>query len=268
MSFDFSVLDDDGAGGLSAGNLPRRAPKLVLADPLPVVNLGAIQYSVLPARCVQDPRINKRPHLLLLLAALCLHSSQAGICYPSQHRLAKLCGRSPSWVSRYIRELEAFGYVVRVKSMSKRKRHAVRRIVIYDPGSPLPPLEQPIPMPWTAKYQSQPQKEKPDMRLSYAEKERQQIARAAKLSEIQAEKDAWNVADYFANRYSALFETQVQSAPCFDVAMRWLKVVDVVTARAHIDRLLTTSKFSHPDLMPSVRLSDYPEPKPETVASA
>lgn len=270
MTFDASMLADDGPGFVG---LSRKAPRLVLADPLPAVDIGAIQYSILPARAIQDPRLNKRPHLLLLLAAICLHTSPAGICYPSQTRLAKLCGRSHPWVSRYIRDLEAYGYVKRLVSLSKRKRHAFRRIVIYDPGAPLPPLERPEPMPWAYPFSANQPQPKPegkdnDMRMTTAEKDRVAGLRAAKLVEIKAEQDAWKVADHFANKFALLFETNVHSEISQPIAVRWLKLVDAKTAMAHIDRLLSTAKLKNPDLLPSVNLRDYPEPSPETAARA
>lgn len=262
-------LDD--TGGLTLDRIERKAPRLVLADPKPAINLGALRYSILPARCVQDPRINGRPHLLLLLAALCLHSDPQGRCYPSQARLAKLCGRSPPWVSRYIRDLERFGYVVRVKSRSKNWKHAIRRIVVYEPGAPLPKDEIPEPMPWVYPFsENQPiaERKENDMRMSTEQKATIEAKRLEQEAKIRAEQAAWNVADYFANRYATLFETITPSAISYDVAVRWLKLVDVKTAREHIDRLLTTSKLKNPDLLPSPRLSDYPDPNPERSANA
>jgi hypothetical protein len=100
-------------------------------------------YSILPARAVSDPRITSRPHLLLALAALCLHTSPLGICYPTQKRLAAIVGRSQSWASKYLKELERMGYVRRLRSLSQRTHHAIRRQVIYIPGEAIPPKEIP-----------------------------------------------------------------------------------------------------------------------------
>ena len=72
------------------------------------------QFAVIPSRAVTDPRINQRKPLLLLLGALGIHASAKGICYPSQRRLAKLCGRSPSWAGKYLRVLQRLGYVRRL----------------------------------------------------------------------------------------------------------------------------------------------------------
>ncbi len=102
-----------------------------------------MRYAILPARAVSDPRITSRPHLLLALAALCLHTSPLGICFPTQKRIAAIVGRSQSWVSKYLKELERMGYVRRLQSLSARTRHAIRRQVIYVPGEPIPHKESP-----------------------------------------------------------------------------------------------------------------------------
>jgi len=100
------------------------------------------KYAIVPARAVTDPRINSRPHLLLLLAGIGIHASPHGICYPSQMRLAALCGRSRSWAGKYLRELVRLGYVRRLVSPRYRgKRAAWRLQVLWRADSPLPPKE-------------------------------------------------------------------------------------------------------------------------------
>lgn len=69
------------------------------------------KFAVIPSRAITDPRINTRKPLLLLLGALGIHASVWGICYPSQRRLAALCGKSPSWANKYLSELKRLGYV-------------------------------------------------------------------------------------------------------------------------------------------------------------
>jgi hypothetical protein len=248
-----------------AFSLQPKSPQLVLAAPKPRIDLKGVRYSILPARAVQDPRINSRPHLLLLLAAICLHTNPSGVCYPSQARLAKLCGRSPPWVSRYIRDLEAYGYVQRLVSLSKRKRHAFRRIVIYEEGAPLPPLERPEPMPWAYPFsENQPKPEKETQMATVNASE----AQARVIAENKALSDGWHLADYFCNRYSALFGRGRTSDAQHQCAMKWLKVVDMATAKAHIDRQLNTAKLANPGLRPSDLLSDYPAPTREKTANA
>ncbi len=122
--------------------IPKAAPKLRKIEP-PRVVIGEMLYSILPSRAVSDQRITARPHLLLALAALCLHTSPLGICYPTQKRLAAIVGRSQSWVSKYLKELERMGYVRRLKSLSPRTHHAIRRQVIYVLGESIPPKEIP-----------------------------------------------------------------------------------------------------------------------------
>lgn len=97
------------------------------------------QFSVIPSRAITDPRINRRKPLLLLLGAIGIHASAKGICYPSQRRLATLCGRSPSWAGKYLRELVALGYVRRlVPPRYRGPRSAWRLQVLWRPNSPMP----------------------------------------------------------------------------------------------------------------------------------
>ena len=72
------------------------------------------KFAVIPSRAITDPRINTRKPLLLLLGAIGIHASVHGICYPSQRRLAMLCGKSHSWANKYLHELIRMGYVKRL----------------------------------------------------------------------------------------------------------------------------------------------------------
>jgi DNA-binding Lrp family transcriptional regulator len=223
--------------------------------------LGAVRYSILPARAVSDPRLTHRPHLLLLLASICLHTSPLGICYPSQRRLAKLCRRSPSWVSRYIRELEGFGYLKRLVSQSKRKRHAHRRIVIYEEGAPLPPLEQPEPMPWAYPFNgNQPEASRfdytPETVIAAINVERE-------TKRIRLDREAWQIVDYFAEYYGRLYKKPILPTVSLPTARNWINAVGVKSARKHIEHLLTTAKHEQPAIAPSINLKDYPAPRSE-----
>jgi hypothetical protein len=82
-------------------------PKLSLKPP-------HTKFAVIPSRAITDPRINTRKPLLLLLGAIGIHASVHGICYPSQRRLAMLCGKSQSWAHKYLHELIRMGYVKRL----------------------------------------------------------------------------------------------------------------------------------------------------------
>jgi hypothetical protein len=101
------------------------------------------QFAVIPSRAITDPRINRRIPLLLLLGAIGIHASAKGICYPSQRRLANLCGRSRSWAGKYLRELQSLGYVRRLAPPRYRgPRSAWRLQVLWRPDSPTPPKEK------------------------------------------------------------------------------------------------------------------------------
>lgn len=100
------------------------------------------KFAVIPSRAVTDPRINNRKPLLLLLGAIGIHASVHGICYPSQRRLAMLCGRSPSWANKYLHELIRMGYVKRlVPPKIRGMRQALRLQVMWSVSQPLPNKE-------------------------------------------------------------------------------------------------------------------------------
>ena len=100
------------------------------------------QFAVIPSRAITDPRINRRKPLLLLLGAIGIHASAKGICYPSQTRLADLCGRSRSWAGKYLRELQKLGYVRRLAPPKYRgPRTAWRLQLLWRADSPVPAKE-------------------------------------------------------------------------------------------------------------------------------
>ena len=100
------------------------------------------KFAVIPSRAITDPRINTRKPLLLLLGAIGIHASTHGICYPSQRRLAMLCGKSHSWAYKYLHELIRMGYVRRLVPPTKRgARQALRLQVMWSTTQPLPGKE-------------------------------------------------------------------------------------------------------------------------------
>ena len=100
------------------------------------------QFAVIPSRAITDPRINRRKPLLLLLGAIGIHASAKGLCYPSQRRLAALCGRSPSWAGKYLRELQKLGYIRRLAPPRYRGPRAAWRLqVLWRGGDPTPERE-------------------------------------------------------------------------------------------------------------------------------
>jgi hypothetical protein len=100
------------------------------------------KFAVIPSRAITDQRINTRKPLLLLLGALGIHTSVWGICYPSQRRLAALCGKSPSWANKYLAELKRLGYVRRLVPPKYRGPRSAQRLqVLWRGDDPLPPKE-------------------------------------------------------------------------------------------------------------------------------
>ena len=113
----------------------RQIPKLSLKPP-------HTKFTVIPSRAITDPRINTRKPLLLLLGAIGIHASVHGICYPSQRRLAMLCGKSHSWAHKYLHELIRMGYIRRlVPPKIRGERQALRLQVMWTTTQPLPTKE-------------------------------------------------------------------------------------------------------------------------------
>jgi hypothetical protein len=113
----------------------KELPKLSLKPP-------HTKFAVIPSRAITDPRINTRKPLLLLLGAIGIHASVHGICYPSQRRLAMLCGKSHSWACKYLHELIRIGYIRRLVPPTKRgTRQALRLQVMWSTTQPLPSKE-------------------------------------------------------------------------------------------------------------------------------
>lgn len=124
-------------------NLPKRRSKRGQPDHPRVSDKPPhTKFAVIPSRAITDPRINTRKPLLLLLGALGIHASVWGICYPSQRRLATLCGKSRSWAGKYMKELLTIGYIRRlVPPTPKGKRSAWRIQVLWRGNDPLPSKE-------------------------------------------------------------------------------------------------------------------------------
>jgi hypothetical protein len=100
------------------------------------------KFAVIPSRAITDPRINTRKPLLLLLGALGIHASVWGICYPSQRRLAALCGKSPSWAAKYLAELKRLGYVRRLVPPRYRGPRSAQRLQVLWRGDDLLPEKE------------------------------------------------------------------------------------------------------------------------------
>ena len=102
-----------------------------------------MRYSILPARAVWDRRIPLGP--LRTLAAMCCFTSVNGICYPGQFLLAELRGVSQPTISKQIKVLRRYGYVVDLVPVGKKKPNAFQRGYRYFiptlEGDTPPPLE-------------------------------------------------------------------------------------------------------------------------------
>lgn len=100
------------------------------------------KFAVIPSRAITDPRINTRKPLLLLLGALGIHATVWGICYPSQRRLAALCGKSPAWANKYLAELKRLGYVRRLAPPIYRGPRSAHRLqILWRGNDPIPEKE-------------------------------------------------------------------------------------------------------------------------------
>ena len=78
------------------------------------------------------------------LSAMCCFTSVNGICYPSQELLANIRGISQSNISKQIKVLRKFGYVVDLVPVGKKKPGAFQRGYRYFTPThegDLPPLE-------------------------------------------------------------------------------------------------------------------------------
>ena len=132
------VLLDGGPKDPRGRYLEREDSRLTRVSELP----PHTQFSVIPSRAITDPRINTRKPLLLLLGAIGIHASAKGLCYPSQRRLALLCGRSPSWAGKYLKELQKLGYIRRlVPPYYRGTRSAWRLQVLWRRNEPTPKKE-------------------------------------------------------------------------------------------------------------------------------
>lgn len=105
------------------------------------------RYSVLPIRAVS---LIKKGRTFRVLAALCAHTSPAGICYPGQQRITEMTGIDQADISRAIYELWSLGLVRYLEPRGQKHPNAYQRgnryQVLYRPNAQLPsPHEREIP---------------------------------------------------------------------------------------------------------------------------
>ena len=118
--------------------LPPKAPPIVQPLPRehPIRNVAQI-YAVIPARALSDVRVTNSH-----LRPLCALGAHASGAWRDLAATGAHCGRGqsrPSWAYVKLKDLEAWGYVRRLKSFSSRKRRAITRQLMWEPDSPLPP---------------------------------------------------------------------------------------------------------------------------------
>lgn len=80
-------------------------------------------FSMLPNWVVDDDRLGA--YDLLVYMALIRHADNAGICWPSLERLARIARCSQPTVSKSLNVLERLGYIRRVKSDGRANRYHV-----------------------------------------------------------------------------------------------------------------------------------------------
>lgn len=80
-------------------------------------------FSMLPNWAVDDDRLGG--YDLLVYMALIRHADNAGVCWPSLERIAKIARCSQPTVSKSLNALEQLGYIRRVKSDGRANRYHV-----------------------------------------------------------------------------------------------------------------------------------------------
>jgi biotin operon repressor len=86
-------------------------------------------YTIVPIRVVKDKRIRVAAYRVLL--AICSYANRAGLCWPSHINLGKDLGVSRQAVSRQLKKLIDYGYLVKVKQFQMKRTAQIYR-VIYD----------------------------------------------------------------------------------------------------------------------------------------
>ncbi len=105
------------------------------------------RYSILPARAMQDGRLNIGE--LRILACLGMYTNSYGVCWPSQMRIGQHTGYTRIWISKCIASLIKKGYVRKLeprsypKGIKKRGVRMVNRYqVLWEGDEALPTKEQ------------------------------------------------------------------------------------------------------------------------------
>jgi len=86
-------------------------------------------YTIVPIRVVKDKRIRVAAYRVLL--AICSYANRAGLCWPGMENLGRDLGVSRQAVSRQLKKLIDYGYLVKVKQYQMKRTAQIYR-VIYD----------------------------------------------------------------------------------------------------------------------------------------
>ena len=117
-----------------------------------------MKYSLVPSRAVGDKRLTFGA--FRTLAALCLYTSQRGICYPNQKTLAEVRGVTRPVITKHMGQLRRLGYVTDLVPIGKKHKNAFKRgnrmFVPTTEADQPPPLEE-------LKYDILAESRKPDV---------------------------------------------------------------------------------------------------------
>ena len=84
-----------------------------------------MRYSLIPSRAVGDKELTNGS--FRTLSALCLFTSQMGICYPNQWTLADIRGCTQSNIAQQIKLLIELNYVIDLKPQGRKRRGSFKR---------------------------------------------------------------------------------------------------------------------------------------------
>ena len=84
-----------------------------------------MRYALVPSRSVGDQELSNGS--FRTLSALCLFTSQMGICYPNQETLASIRNCSQSNIAKQMKQLRALGYVVDLIPVGRKRRGSFKR---------------------------------------------------------------------------------------------------------------------------------------------
>ena len=84
-----------------------------------------MRYSLIPSRAVGDKELTNGS--FRTLSALCLFTSQMGICYPNQCTLADIRGCTQSNIAQQLKLLRELSYVIDLIPQGRKRRDSYKR---------------------------------------------------------------------------------------------------------------------------------------------